>query len=142
MLPKRRAASGFRPKMHSRAESSSLESLDMSRAVGREFLDISKFYRESLNMGRESLDIPKFGRESLNMGRESLEIPKFGRKNLDMGRESLNMGRESLEIPKFGRKNLDMGRESLLSLDFRGQRREPCPDFPDSNSRRDYAIWV
>ena len=60
---KGRAASGFRPKLH-------------SRAVGRESLNIPKFGRESLNMGRESLDIPKFGRESLDMGRESL-CPDF-----------------------------------------------------------------
>ena len=93
------AASEFRPKLHSRAESLSLKSLDMRCAVGRESLDIQKFGRESLDMGRESLDITKFGRESLDMGRESLDIPKFGR--------------ESLDIPKFGRESLDMGRESL-----------------------------
>ena len=52
---KSRATSGFRPKLHSRAESLSLESLDMSRAVGRESLDIPKFGRECLEMGRESL---------------------------------------------------------------------------------------
>ena len=74
---KGRAASGFRPKLHSRAESLSLESLDLSRAVSRANLDISKFGRESLDNIRESLDIPKFGRESLDMGRESLDIPKF-----------------------------------------------------------------
>ena len=72
---KGRATSGFRPKLHSRAESLSLEILDMSRAVGRKCLNIPKFGRESLEMGRESLDIPKFGRESLDMGRESLDIP-------------------------------------------------------------------
>ena len=49
------AASGFRPNLHSRAESLSLESLDMSRAVGRESLDIPKFGRKSLDMGRKSL---------------------------------------------------------------------------------------
>ena len=37
-----RAASRFRPKLHNRAESLSLESLDMIRAVGRESLDIPK----------------------------------------------------------------------------------------------------
>ena len=50
------AASGFRPKLHSRAESLSLESLNMSRAVGRESLDIPKFGREILDKGRETLD--------------------------------------------------------------------------------------
>ena len=35
-----RAASGCRPKLHIRAESLSLESLDMNRAVGRESLHI------------------------------------------------------------------------------------------------------
>ena len=112
---KGRAISGFRPNLHSRAESLSLKSLDMSRAVGRESLDISKFGREILDMGRESLDIPKFGRESLDMGRKSLDIPK-------LGRESLDMGRESLDIPNFGRQSLDMGRKSLdirkLRTDF------------------------
>ena len=54
---KGRATSGFRPKLHSRAESLTLESLDMSRAVSRESLDIPKFGCESLEMGRESLDM-------------------------------------------------------------------------------------
>ena len=72
---KGRATSGFRPKLHSRAESLSLEILDISRAVGRACLNIPKIGRLSLEMGRESLDIPKFGRESLDMGRESLDIP-------------------------------------------------------------------
>ena len=40
-------------------------------------------------VGRENLDIPIFGRENLDMGRANLDIPKFGRENLDMGRESL-----------------------------------------------------
>ena len=44
----------------------------MSRAVGRESLDLPKFGRENLDMGRESLDVPKLGRESLDMGHESL----------------------------------------------------------------------
>ena len=196
-----RATSGFRPKLHSRAESMSLESLDMSRAVGRLSLDIPKFGRESLDMGRESLDIPKFGRKSLDLGRESLDIPKFGRKSLDIpkfGRESLDMGRESLDLPKIGREsllrpmsrlsrpNLSMSRFSrpmsrlsrpnfgmsrlswpTTRLMYRFSRLKllgatmqfgsksgcgatlgathvqiVCSDFPVSNSRRDYAIWV
>ena len=52
---KSRATSGFRPKLHSRAESLSLENLDMSCAVVRKSLDIPKFGRESLDMGREIL---------------------------------------------------------------------------------------
>ena len=61
------------------------------------------------------------------------------------------MGRKSLGIQKFGRQNLDMGRESLCPdfrnqilacPDFRGPRRDTCPDFSDSNSRRDYLTWV
>ena len=74
------AASKFRPKLHSRARSLSLESLAMSRAVGcRDSLDIPKICRESLDtpkICRESLDIPKICRESLDMPkicRESLE---------------------------------------------------------------------
>ena len=106
-----RAASGYGPKLHCRAESLSLESLDMSHAVGRKSLDIPKFGRESLAVGRKSLVIPKFGRESLAVGRKSLDIPKFGR-------ESLAMGLESLEIPKFGRESLDMGCERTLLLGF------------------------
>ena len=39
----------------------SLESLDMSRAVGLESLDMSRA------VGRKSLDTPKFGREILDM---------------------------------------------------------------------------
>ena len=50
---KGRATSGFRPNLHSRAESLSLENLDMSRAVGRENLNISKFGRESLDLNYE-----------------------------------------------------------------------------------------
>ena len=30
----------------------------------------------------------------------------------------------------------------LVCPDFRGPPRDSCPDFPDSNIRRDYAIWV
>ena len=52
---RRRATSGFRSTLHSHTESLRLESLDISRAVGRESLDIPKFGRESLEMGRESL---------------------------------------------------------------------------------------
>ena len=73
---KGRAKSEFRPKLNSRVESLSLESLVMSRAVGRESLEIPKIGRESLDMGRKSLDIPKFGRQSLDMSRESL-CPDF-----------------------------------------------------------------
>ena len=86
-------------KLHSRAESLSLESLDMSRAVDRESLDIPKFGRISLDMGRESLDIPKFVRESLDMGRESLDLLKFGCESLEMA----TLGRESLDIPNMSR---------------------------------------
>ena len=53
---KGRAASEFRPKLHSRSESLSLEGLEKSRAVGRKSLDITKFGHESLGMGRKSLD--------------------------------------------------------------------------------------
>ena len=62
------------------------------------------------------------------------------------------MGSESLDIPKIVGESLDMGRESLcpdfrdqfvVCLDFRGPRRDTCPDVPDeSNSRRDYAIFI
>ena len=41
-----RTASGYRPKLHCRAESLSLESLDMSHAVGRKSLDIPKFWND------------------------------------------------------------------------------------------------
>ena len=60
-----RAASGFRPKLQRRAESLSLESLDMSCAVDHESLDIPKFH-ESLDMVRKNLDIRKLGRKSLD----------------------------------------------------------------------------
>ena len=105
-----RAASGFRPKLHSRAESLSLESLDMSRFVGRESLDIPKFGRKSLDMGRESLDIPK-------LGRESLDILKFGCESLDMGHKSLDTD--------FRDPCLDFGDQILVCPEFR----DPCPDF-------------
>ena len=110
---KGRASSRFRPKLHSRAESLSLESLDMSR---------------------ESLDILKFGRESLDMGRKSLDIPKFGRESLDMGHKSLDTD--------FRDPCPDFRDQFLVCLDFRGPRRDSCLDFPDSNSQCDYAICV
>ena len=44
-----RAISGYRPSLHSCAESLSLDCLDMSSAVGRECLDIPIFGRESLS---------------------------------------------------------------------------------------------
>ena len=107
--------------------------------------------RESPDMGLESQDVPKCGRESLDMGRDSLDIPKFGR-------ESLERCCESQDVPKIGRQSLDMGRKSLdtdfrdTCLDFHdrilvcpdihGPRSNSCPDVPDSNSRRNYAIWV
>ena len=119
---KGRAASGFRPTLPSRAESLSLESLDMSCAVGRESLDIPKFGRESLDMDRESLGVPKFGRESLDMGRKSLVIPKIGRESLDMGRKSLDTG--------FRDPCPDLDDQILVFPDFR----DPCPDFRDQNS--------
>ena len=141
---KDRATSGFRPTLHRRAESLSLESLDMSRAVGRESLDMPKFGRERLDMGRESLDIAKFGRESL-------DLPKFGRGNLDMGHKSLytdfrdpcpDFGDQILVCPDFRDPFPDFLDQILVYLDFRGRRRDSSPDFPDSNSRRDYAILV
>ena len=55
-----RAASGFRPKLHNRAESLSFERLDIRSGKSR---------HES---GGKTLDIPKFGRESLDMGRKGL----------------------------------------------------------------------
>ena len=141
---KGRAASGFRSKLHSRAESLSLKSLDMSRAVGRESLDIPNFGHESLDIGRESLNIQKFGRESLDMVRKSLVIPKFGRDSLDMGRKSLDTGCRDT-CPDFSDQILvcpDFLDQNLACPDFRGPRLDSCPDFPDSNSRRDYAVWV
>ena len=57
------------------AERLSLESLDKSRAVGRESLDIPKFGREVLDMGRNILTVLKFGRESLDTLKISNVIP-------------------------------------------------------------------
>ena len=117
---KGRAASGFRPKLHSRAESSSLESLDMSRAVGRESLNIPKFGRESLDMGRENLDnIPKFGHESLDMGRESLSklswpISRLSRPNFGMCRLLRPMFR--LARPSFGMSRLSRPTARFMSI--------------------------
>ena len=102
--------------------------------MGRESLDIPKFGRESLDMDRESLDVPKFGRESLDMGRKSLVIPKIGRESLDMGRKSLDTG--------FRDPCPDLDDQNLVCPDFRGPRCNSCPEFLDSNFRRDYALWV
>ena len=54
-----RAATEFRPKLHNQANSLSLESLDVSRIVGRHILDLPKIGRETLVMGRKILDMPK-----------------------------------------------------------------------------------
>ena len=131
---KGRAASGFRPKLHSRTESLSLESLDMSRAVGRESLNIPKFGRESLDMGGENLDIRKFGRQSLDMGRESL-CPNV--------RDPFQDFRDQILVcADFCDPCPDLRDQILVCPEFRGPRRDSCPHFPDSNSRRDCAIWV
>ena len=45
---KGRATTGFRPKLHSRTESLSMENLDMSRAVGCESLDMATRVLETL----------------------------------------------------------------------------------------------
>ena len=121
------AASGFRPKLHSRAESLSLQSLDMSRVVGRESLDMPKF-------GRESLDITKFDRESLDMGHKSLDI--------DFRDPWPDFGDQILVCPDFRDPCPDFRDQNLVCPDFCGPRRDSYPDFPDSNSRRDYSIWV
>ena len=136
---KGRAASGFRPKLHSRAESLSLECLEMSRAVGRVSLYLPKLSRESLvksrAKGRAASGFrPKLHSRTESLNLESLDIPKFGRENLDMGRKSLDTDFRD-PCPEF--------RDQILVCpDFRGPRRDSCPDYPDSNSRRDYAIWV
>ena len=121
---KGRATSGFRPNLQSRAESLSL---DMSSAVGRESLDIPKF-------GRESLDIPRFGDQSLDMGRESL-CPDFCDPCLDF-RDQILVCSDFRDLCP------DIRDQILACLDFLGSRRDSCPDFPDSSSRSDYAIWV
>ena len=76
----------------------------------------------------------KLGCKSLVMGRESMDTPKFDRERLDMGRESL--------CPDFCDPFSDFPDQILVCLDFFEPRLDSCPDFPDSNSRRDYAIWV
>ena len=55
---KGRAASAFRPKLHSRAESLSLESLDMSRHKGRAASGFRpKLHSRAESLSLESLDI-------------------------------------------------------------------------------------
>ena len=87
-------ASGFRPKLHSRAESLSLESLDMRSG---------KFGRESC-MGRESLGIPKFGRESLDIGPNFQPKSRLSRPNSGMSRFLRPMSR--ILRPNFGMSRL------------------------------------
>ena len=98
----------------------------MSRAVGRESLDLRKFGRKILDMDRESLDIRKLGQHILDMGRESLGIPKFGQYRLSR--------------PSFGMSRLS--RSNFGCPDFRDPRLDSSSDFPDSQSWHDYAIWV
>ena len=140
------ATSGFRPKVHSRTESLSLEILDMNRNVGRESLDIPKIGHESLDMGRGILDIPKFGRLSLDMGPESL-CPDFCDPCLDFRDQFLvwpdfcdpcpDFRDQILVRPDFLDPCPDFRDQILVYLDFLGPRRNSCPGFLDSNSRRD-----
>ena len=76
---KGRATSRFRPKLHSRAESLSLESLNMSRAVGRESLEYPKFGHQSLDM---CLSRPNFGMSRLLRPISRLSRPNFGKSRL------------------------------------------------------------
>ena len=55
------------------------------------------------------------------VGRESLDIPKFVRESLDMGRESLDTD--------FCDPFPDFCDQILACPDFRGPRRDSCPDF-------------
>ena len=99
-----RAASGCRPKLHSRAESLSMESLDKNSGN----LEMS---RENQDMCFKNLNIPNFDRDSLDiktrtsrkwLSRHSL--PKFG-----ISRHSRTMSR--LSWPNFGMSRL-RGRDS------------------------------
>ena len=101
---KGRTSSGFRLKLHSRADSLSLESLDIRSG---------KHGQESRAVVRESLDIPKTGRESLDMGRESLDILKLGGESLIIGRESL--------CPDFRDPCSDFRDQVSVCLDFEGR---------------------
>ena len=47
-----------------------------------------------------------------------------------------------LVCPDFRDPCPDFRDQILVCPDFRGPWRDSCPDFPDSNSRRDYAVWV
>ena len=94
----------------------------------------TKIWSQSLDIDRESLNIPKFGRESLDKGCKSLDIPKFGRESLEMVRKSLHTGSRD-PCP-------ECRDQILVCPDFRGPRSDSSPDFPDSKSRRDQAIWV
>ena len=89
---KGRAASGFRPKLHSRAEILSLERLDLSRAVGHGTIQVQTFQTQNLGATMQ-----------------------FGSKS---------------------------GYGATLGASHVQTFQTLCPDFPDSDSRRDYAIWV
>ena len=185
-----RTASGFRPKLHSRAESLSLENLEMSLAVGSESLEIPKFGRENLEMGHESPDISKFVCESLDMGRESLcpdfrdqilvcpdfrdprhdscpdfpdLLPRLSRLkpsarlcNLGLNPDAARplarlMSRlsrpyvQTFQIQTLGATmqfGSDSGCGATLGATHVQTFQTLCPDFPDANTRRDYAVWV
>ena len=78
------------------------------------------------------------------VGRESLDIPKFGRESLDTDfRDPYPDFRKQILIcPDFRDPFPDFRDQILVFPDFRYPRRDSFPDFPDSNSRHDYAIWV
>ena len=97
---KGRATSGLRPEVHSRAESLSLESLDMSRAVGR----------ESLDMGRES-PCPEFCDPCLDFRNQILVCQTFAT-HVQTFATNFWYARLSRPMSSFSRPNFGMSRLS------------------------------
>ena len=119
-----RAASVFRLKLYSRTESLRLESLEISRAVCRDSLNLRKLGSKTLEMSHHSLDNSKMGRESLDI----------------QSQKSRNHLRDQILVrPDFRDLCLDFGVQILVSSDYRDKRRGSCPDFPDSTAQRDYG---
>ena len=116
------ATSGFRSKLHSRAESLSLESLEI----------------RSTKSGHESR---RGSRKSGHTKTRSRKSRHGSRLDTDFCDPFPDFRDQILVCPDFRDPSPEFRDQIFEFPDFRDPRRDSFPDFPDSNSQRDYAIW-
>ena len=151
------AASGFRHKLHVRTESLSLESLDMSRVVGRESLYIPKFgakvwtwvakvWTQTFATHVHTF-APNFGMYRLSRPMSRFLQTIFGMSSLS--RPMSRLSRQMLVCPDFRNPCPDFCDQlwHVQTFATRGAThvhtfQTLCPHFSDSKSRRDYEIWA